>query len=209
MHGGSFMFIKDLKKDLFTIPNLLSLFRLIMIPVYVVIYLGADSPEDYYLAAAILAVSCITDMIDGKIARHFNMKSTVGLILDPLADKLTQLTLIICLIIHYPVLLFLIALFVIKESFQLIAGLFLVKKGEILKGALITGKICTTVLFVSLIFLVILPAFQGIDESIVNIITAVDCGFMLLAFADYVRLYCTHGNMIEPIKEDKTETENN
>ncbi len=203
------MFIKDLKKDLFTIPNLLSLFRLIMIPVYVVIYLGADSPEDYYLSAAILAVSCITDMIDGKIARHFNMKSTVGLILDPLADKLTQLTLIICLIIHYPVLLILIALFVIKESFQLIAGLFLVKKGEILKGALITGKICTTVLFVSLIFLVILPAFQGIDESIVNIITAVDCGFMLLAFADYVRLYCTHGNMIEPIKEDKTETENN
>lgn len=204
------MFIKDLKKDLFTIPNLLSLFRLIMIPVYVIIYLGADSPEDYWLAAAILAVSCITDMIDGKIARHFNMKSVVGQFLDPLADKFTQLALIICLTIHYPVLLILIGLFVIKESFQLIAAYVFMRKGEILRGALITGKICTTVLFVSLIFLVVLPALQGIDESIVNVITAIDCGFMIVAFADYIRIYYTHGSMIASITDiRKEDSENN
>ena len=57
------------KKDILNIPNLLSLFRLALIPVYVSIYLHASRPEQYYLAGGILAVSCLTDMIDGKIAR--------------------------------------------------------------------------------------------------------------------------------------------
>ena len=80
------MFIKDWKKDLLTIPNLLSLFRLVLIPVYVIIYLNADEATDHFIAAGILAVSCLTDAIDGKIARHFNMISTIGKILDPLSD---------------------------------------------------------------------------------------------------------------------------
>ena len=61
------MFIKDWKKEIFTIPNLLSLFRLLLIPVYITIYLNAKNAADFYIAAGILAVSCITDLIDGKI----------------------------------------------------------------------------------------------------------------------------------------------
>ena len=95
------MIIKDWKKDLFTIPNWLSLFRLMLIPVYVVIYLNAAEPVDYAVAAAILAISCLTDAIDGKIARKYNMISTIGKFLDPLADKLTQFTLIVCLAVKY------------------------------------------------------------------------------------------------------------
>ncbi len=190
------MLSKEWKKDLFTIPNLLSLFRLVLIPVYVVIYLNADSDADYYLSAAILAVSCVTDLIDGKIARHFNMISNTGKILDPLADKATQFTLIICLTIRYPVLLALICLFVVKEGFQVIAGLMILKRGEILAGALITGKICTTVLFISLIVLVMIPRISPIA---VNIITIVDCLFMLISFFDYARLYYTHGPMIQSL----------
>lgn len=190
------MLSKEWKKDLFTIPNLLSLFRLVLIPVYVVIYLNADSNADYYLSAAILAVSCVTDLIDGKIARHFNMISNTGKILDPLADKATQFTLIICLTVRYPVLLALICLFVIKEGFQVIAGLMILKRGEILAGALLTGKICTTVLFISLIVLVMIPQ---ISPTAVNVITIVDCVFMLISFFDYARLYYTHGPMIQSL----------
>lgn len=190
------MFVKDWKKDLFTIPNLLSLFRLVLIPVYVVIYFHADTDADYYLAAGILAVSCITDLIDGKIARHFNMISNTGKILDPLADKATQFTLIICLTIRYPILLALICLFVVKEGFQLIAGLMILKRGEILAGALLSGKICTTVLFISLILLVMIPR---ISTTALYIITAVDCLFMLISFFDYARLYYTHSPMIQKI----------
>lgn len=192
------MFVKDWRKDLFTIPNLLSLFRLVLIPVYVVIYFHAETDADYYLAAGILAVSCVTDLIDGKIARHFNMISNTGKILDPLADKATQFTLIVCLTIRYPVLLVLICLFVVKEGFQLIAGLMILRRGEILAGALITGKICTTVLFISLILLVMIPQ---ISPTALCIITAVDCLFMLISFFDYARLYYTHSPMIQKIED--------
>lgn len=196
------MLERDWKKDLFTIPNLLSLFRLLLIPVYVILYLNAERPEDYFIAAAILAVSCLTDLIDGKIARHFGMISNTGKILDPLADKVTQFTLIVCLTIKYPVLLVLVCLFVIKESFQLIAGFMILRKGMILKGALITGKVSTTILFLSLIVLVLMP---NISLTAVYIITGVDCLFLLISFCNYVRIYCTNSPMIQPIgeKEDK------
>ena len=131
------MFVKDWKKEILTIPNLLSLFRLVLIPVYVLIYLNAKEDTDYYIAAGILAVSCLTDLIDGKIARHFNMISTVGKILDPLADKATQFTLILCLSMKHNILWYLVALFVVKEGFQLIAGSINLHKGKMLKGALI------------------------------------------------------------------------
>lgn len=180
------MFVKDWKRDIFTIPNLLSLFRLVLIPIYVAIYLNAQDASDYYLAAGILTVSCLTDLIDGKIARHFNMISSLGKILDPLADKATQFTLIICLTMKYNVLWYLVGLFVLKESFQLIAGSLRLRKKKMLKGALISGKVCTTVLFVSLILMVMLP---GLSENAVNIIACIDAVFMLAAFAEYVAAY--------------------
>ena len=174
------------KKEILTIPNLLSLFRLLLIPVYMTIYLNAAKPTDYYLAAAILAASCLTDLVDGFIARRFNMISNVGKLLDPIADKLTQFTLIVSLAFRYTVLRYLIALFVVKESFQLFAVGVNLRKKKMLDGALITGKICTTVLFTSLIAMVLIPTLK---ESTVGVIAAVDAIFMLIAFGDYIRAY--------------------
>lgn len=180
------MFMKDWKKEVFTIPNMLSLFRLVLIPVYVVIYLNATEMQEYFLAAAILAVSCLTDMIDGKIARHFNMISTVGKILDPIADKATQFTLTLCLSIKYPVLRFVLVLFVVKEGFQGIAGLINLRRGKILPGALLAGKICTTVLFISLILLVLMPE---LSETVVNAIAIIDFLFLAISFISYILAY--------------------
>ncbi|MBR2937812.1 MAG: CDP-alcohol phosphatidyltransferase family protein [Oscillospiraceae bacterium] len=180
------MFVKDWKKDIFTIPNLLSLFRLLLIPVYVAIYLNAEDTTDYILAAGILTVSCLTDLIDGKIARHFNMITSLGKVLDPLADKATQFTLILCLTVRYKVLQYVMALFVLKESFQLIAGSLRLRKKKMLKGALISGKICTTVLFISLILMVMLPE---LSVRVVNAIALIDTVFLLVAFIEYVAAY--------------------
>ncbi len=190
------MRIKDWKKDLFTIPNLLSLFRLLLIPVYVVIYLNASDYRDYFIAAAILAVSCLTDLIDGKIARHFNMISTIGKILDPLADKATQFALIMCLSVKYPVLWYLIGCFIVKEGFQLVAGSIYWRKGIMLKGALITGKICTTVLFISLILMVLIPE---LPSNAVKLITVVDLVFMMISFTDYLLTYIRRANRFQSI----------
>lgn len=180
------MFIKDWKKEVFTIPNLLSLFRLALIPVYIAVYLNAEEDWQYYVAGAILAVSCVTDLIDGKIARRFHMISTVGKVLDPLADKATQFTLTLCLSVHYPALRPVLVLFVIKEGFQLIVGIIHFRKGKMLPGALMAGKICTTILFVSLIALVLFP---GIPRGAVNTIALVDTGFLIFSFVSYILAY--------------------
>ena len=189
---------KDWKKEIFTIPNVMSLFRLALIPVYITIFLNADSAYDYFLAASILAVSCLTDLIDGKIARHFNMVSTVGKILDPLADKVTQFTLILCLSQKYRELWLLVALFLTKEMFQLIAGLINLKKGIMLKGALLSGKISTTVLFITLIFMVMLPNLS--DRAVTGLIVT-DLIFLLIAFADYLITYVKRDDWFQPILE--------
>lgn len=194
------MIIQNWKKDILTIPNLLSLFRLVLIPVYIVIYLNANSSTDYYIAAGILAVSCLTDLIDGKIARHFNMISNTGKILDPLADKVTQFALILCLTIKYPILLILVGLFVVKEGFQLIAGFLILRKGQILSGALLSGKISTTVLFISLTLMVMIP---DLNDNIIYLITAIDGICMLISFIGYARIYSTHSPMIQAIEPEQ------
>lgn len=193
------MFIKDWKKEIFTIPNLLSIFRLIMIPLYVTIYTNANEVADYYIAAGILAVSCLTDLIDGKIARHFNMISNLGKILDPLADKATQFSLILCLATKYNILWYLVMLFVIKEGFQLVAGgINLLKNQKMLKGAQLSGKVCTTVLFVSLILMVMFPQ---LDDIYLLILFALDTLCMIIAFVDYLITYCRRDNKFQSIND--------
>lgn len=200
------MIIKDWKRDVFTIPNMLSVFRLILIPVYVIIYLNAGEAIHYAIAAGILAVSCLTDLIDGKIARHFNQISTVGKFLDPLADKATQFTLIVCLAIKHPVrnpmLWVLAGLMFIKENFQLIAGIIQFRKGKMLTGALLTGKICTTILFISLILMVLIPEMSA---QTLWIITIVDAAFLLISFAHYALIYYRKSPMIQDLPESDIE----
>ena len=192
------MFIKDWKKEVFTIPNMLSLFRLALIPVYIIIYLNAKEPHDYYLAGGILAVSCLTDLIDGKIARHFNMISNLGKILDPIADKFTQLALTVCLSVRYPILRSVLVLFLIKEFYQGIVGLIHLRKGQMLPGALMAGKICTTVLFVSLTLLVLMP---NIRPGIVNAIALIDTVCLIYSFIMYTLAYFGKNTKLQDIED--------
>lgn len=180
------MISKDWKREVFTIPNLLSLFRILLIPIYISIYLTAKRIEDYYLAGSILALSCLTDMIDGKIARYFHMISHVGKLLDPLADKLTQFSLILCLSVKWPVLQSVLTLFVVKESFQLMALLANLRRRKALPGALLSGKVCTTVLFISLLFLVLFP---DTDPITAQFIALADKMFLCFSFFGYILAY--------------------
>ena len=193
------MFIRSWKKDIFSIPNLLSLFRLLLIPVYATLYLNATQRYQYLLAGVILAVSCLTDMIDGKIARKYNMITTLGKILDPLADKLTQLTLTICLSLKYPVLYPVLGLFVMKELFQLVLGVVFLRKGKMLPGALMAGKVCTTILFVSLIALVLMP---NIPPVAVKAIAVIDALFLIISFVSYAMAYFGKNVQVQDIPSE-------
>lgn len=174
------------KKEVFTIPNWLSLFRLALIPVYLAMYRHAQRPGDYWLTGSILAISCTTDLLDGQIARRYGMISTLGKILDPLADKATQLTLTACLSVNYPNLYPLLSLLILKECFQLCAALWALQQGKMLDGALPEGKLCTGVLFSSLILLVFLP---GLPPGMVRVFAWINGGFLLLSFRAYFFAY--------------------
>lgn len=192
------MFIKNWKRELFTIPNLLSLLRLALIPIYTSLYLHAREPKDFVFSGLILAVSCLTDFLDGIIARRFGMISNIGKVLDPLADKATQLALILCLLQKYTALLPVVSLFAIKEIFQLVVCIFFFRNGKVLPGALPAGKICTAVLFASLILLVLFPA---LPQSAVNTLAAVDDAFLLTAFVCYVSAYFGRNKKVQSFRQ--------
>lgn len=180
------MFMRQWKKELFTLPNLLSMIRLGMIPAYIIIYLNAREPRHFYTAGILLGVSCLTDALDGQIARRWNQITSLGKILDPLADKLTQFAVLLCLCIKYRGLRSLLVLFVIKELFQLTAGVIQLRRGKMLSGALMAGKISTTVLFASLILLILRP---NASEKTVLLITLLDGFFLTVSFLCYLLAY--------------------
>ena len=183
------MFIKNWKHEILTIPNILSITRLLMIPIYTDIYLNASSPEDYLLAGCILALSCITDALDGFIARRFQMCTLLGKILDPLADKLTQLTLTFCLCHQYPVMIPVLVLLILKEVLQLIGMGILISKGIRLPGPMPAGKVCTGIFFVSLIILVL---FSGIPPVVIFMIAMTDASLLLFAFLSYYAVFTAY-----------------
>ena len=99
-------------KNCITIPNMLSVFRLILIPFFVYAYCVE---QNFWKTAALLALSGISDTADGYIARRFNMVSDLGKIIDPVADKLTQAAMLLCLLTRYPLMLLPLLLLTFKE----------------------------------------------------------------------------------------------
>lgn len=187
------------KLEILTIPNLISLFRLILIPVYMSVYLKAENSRQYFHAGLILALSCATDAIDGKIARQFHMTSTVGKILDPVADKLTQFILILCLSVRYPILNSVMGLFIVKELFQIGMGVFHLHQGKMLPGALMAGKICTAVLFISLLVLVLFPEIQ---ISVVRAVAMTDLIFLTISLLSYFSAYFGRETKVQDLKKE-------
>ena len=122
--------MKNLKREVFTIPNIMGYFRIILIPIFLYIYYNATSVRDYYIVAGIVCVSGITDFLDGYIARNFNMITELGKFIDPLADKLTQAALVFSLAFRHKLMWYLVGLFIIKEGFMAIMGIIMLRKGK-------------------------------------------------------------------------------
>ena len=115
--------MKDLFKGCLTIPNLLSVIRILLIPVFAVLFL-----KDYVIAAVIVIIFAeLTDLFDGKIARKFNQVSALGKLLDPIADKLSQMAIVIVLIVKYwdNAIKYLFMFFILKEILMIIGGAIL------------------------------------------------------------------------------------
>lgn len=172
-------------KQIFTIPNVLSFLRLLMIPAIIILYCRYEN----YLAAAILVIaSGITDVTDGIIARKFHMVSDLGKFLDPLADKLTLLSLVVCLCFNYIWVLVLIGLMIIKEILLLSWGLKVFKEQDKLNSSRWFGKICTVVIYLVVAFLFIAPLLS-VPESVVYALIALCCLLVVLSTMLYGGFY--------------------
>ena len=178
------------KKDLWSIPNILCYIRLLLIPVFIILYIKASAPAEYLRAAVIVFVSGLTDFLDGFIARKFDMVTDLGKIIDPLADKLTQASLIFVLVLKIKWMFLLLILFVVLQLFLLVAGLVMLKKGTKLNGSKWFGKVSTTVFYAVMLVLVAVPTLAS---TAINMLILV-CGMflllsLLLYFNEYLHMY--------------------
>ena len=80
------------------LPNKLTMFRVILIPFFIVFLLASLTPYDKWIALVIFIIASLTDLLDGKIARKYNLVTNFGKFMDPLADKLLVCSALICLI---------------------------------------------------------------------------------------------------------------
>ena len=177
---------KDKLREYFSIPNILSYFRLILIPVYLVVYFKADDERGYYWAALVIVISGLTDMFDGKIARHFNMITEWGKLIDPVADKLTMAAVALSLAFRFPLMGAVFVLYVVKEGFMGVMGLIMLRRGFRLDGAMWYGKVCTAVTYAVIFLLLIVPMMDvRLRVGLISLQMAVT----LFSFVMYAALY--------------------
>lgn len=162
-----------------TIPNLLSLLRLCMIPIFVWLYLRGR----YMETALMLVLSGLTDLLDGWYARRFNAVSDLGKALDPIADKLTQAAMLLCLSSNHPSLLVPLLLLVIKELSASITGLIVIRTTGTVPSAVWHGKATTLLLYLLMLIHVI---WKEIPTELSNILTGICVVMMLLSMTLYV-----------------------
>ena len=172
--------MKQKTNNILTIPTILSLFRICLIPVCVWAFLVK---ENTYITVFILALSWITDIADGYIARRFNMISDLGKLIDPIADKLTQAVMLFCLILKFPYMLYLFILMVIKETLMAITGYIAIRKTKNVYGANWHGKIATGALYTVIIIHIVFPR---IEIAISQLLTTLCALLMTISFILYL-----------------------
>ncbi len=170
-----------------TIPNVLSLIRLLLIPLFAVLYLKSDTmPVLVYWALAALFLSGLTDLFDGAIARRFNQISEIGKLLDPIADKLTQITVLICVTVQHKELLPLAVICLIKETLQVIGGWILLSKKDIIRGSQWFGKISTALFYAVMLAIIF---WKNMPSTVLVILVLLVAVAMLFSFFSYMAVF--------------------
>ena len=146
--------------------------------------------DNYILAALFLVLSGISDMFDGIIARKFNQITKLGKMLDPIADKLTLLAVVVCMGIKFKEIIPLVVLLMVKDICMLLAGGFLIKRKIEPPAAKWYGKLSTIVFYISVIIIVSLKAIFGISNSNLSVfLLSTTAIFMIFALIKYFELF--------------------
>ncbi len=189
-------------KRIFTVPNILSIVRILLIPVFIVLYLIGRQGESIYLLISVLvvALSGFTDILDGIIARKCNMVSDLGKVLDPVADKLTQAAVAICLAIDNPIVIPMFVVFAIKESAMMIGALTLYKSTDRRPiSAKWYGKMSTVILYSVMMLIIINTVYSFIPGWLITTLVVIATLSIIFSVINYYLLFRA------AIREEKAE----
>jgi cardiolipin synthase len=172
-----------MNKGLLTIPNVLSGFRIALIPCMIMLYREGK----FFYTAVLLIISGLTDLLDGYIARSFNQISDAGKILDPLADKLTQLVLAAVFVVKSLVFSWLFILLLIKEVYMTAAGVIVIRKGGKPFSSRWWGKLSTALLYAYMALVILLN--PDMEKRWILVGGAVVTAALLFSMVKYTLLY--------------------
>lgn len=179
-----------------TIPNAMSIFRILLIPVFCIVFLtNTGNPEAQYIwAGIILIVSGATDLFDGYVARKLNQVTDVGKLLDPLADKLTLAAVLVCVWMKfkdsYRFITPLFAAMLIKELIMVTGGVVLMKLGKKMVRAQWWGKAATAAFYLLMTAAVVVIGMDYFDDktAVVAGLIGASAAIMIVALIFYVVL---------------------
>lgn len=174
-----------ISKDLMTIPNAISFIRILLITPFVAFFIS----RMYIAAAVTVAVSGLSDCIDGYIARRFHQESELGKILDPLADKLTLISVGICLIFIEPYVLPLMVIMVTKDILMIIGGTVIIQKGVIPPKSSWYGKVSTFLFYISVGVVVLMAVFNYVNKPLSVTLLSVTAIFMIYSLVNYAVIF--------------------
>jgi len=169
-----------------TLPNMLTILRIAVI-IPLARYILA---EKYVYAGILLGVSAVSDMFDGMAARKLNQVTQLGKILDPIADKLTLIAVVLCINQIYPYVYPFVIVMFLKELIMLTGGAILLKKKIKPPAAQWYGKAATAVFYSSMILLIALRAVWKVEIYWLSLaLFGVSTGFMIFAFMNYAVIF--------------------
>lgn len=145
-----------MKKYLKYIPNILTIIRFLLIPVII----DCISHNRYIDAIIVFSVSGLTDILDGMIARKFNLITDFGKLIDPLADKATQLSMLAMLTFKHIIPIWIVIVVFIKELFMVCGASFLYGK-ELVVSSKWYGKLATVLFYIAIVISLILKQFEA------------------------------------------------
>jgi len=162
------------------IPNALSLLRLILVPVFAIVFFS-DINGAYLIAGFIFLFAGVTDVLDGHIARKYNQITKLGRIIDPLADKLMQVTAFVCMTIAGMIPAWVILILIAKEATMLIGGAIMLKRANDVPPSNVFGKAASAVFYFITLLIIAFP----IPELVSKIMLLCALALSVLALVIY------------------------